>query len=103
MKSTIRIDIDFETNEPIIEIVCDRSSNDLRDKMLSQFLQSFGGDSSWAKFNYDRFHDQVGIQRAYLRPITRGTFPQEGKAMLEQHQLNVNHNVPGTPVTTSQE
>lgn len=98
MKSSIRIDIDFETNEPVIEIICDKSSNDLRDKMLSRFLEMFGGDSSWAKFNFSsNYADTEGnrISKSYLRPIARNSFPEEGVAMLRQHKLNVERQVYG--------
>lgn len=97
MKSTIRIEMDFNSNEPVLEIRCDANSPDLRDKTLKHFLDSFGGDSSWAKFNFLPYSDS-GYPAAQLRPITRGTFPTEAEAMLEQHRLNVQHNITGTPI-----
>lgn len=97
MKSSIRIDVDFETNEPIIEIKCDRQSDILADKMLSFFLEKFGGDSSWAKFMFSS-RSEMGNNIATLRPITRTTFPIEAEAMLEQHRLNVKNNISGTPM-----
>lgn len=97
MKSTIRIEMDFNSNEPVLEIRCDANSPDLRDKTLKHFLDSFGGDSSWAKFNFLPYTQDYPI--AQLRPITRGTFPTEAEAMLEQHRLNVQHNITGTPIT----
>lgn len=40
MKSTLRIEFDYDNNEPFIEIKSDNSSDDMRDKMLRYFLQS---------------------------------------------------------------
>lgn len=97
MKSTIRIEIDFDTKEPIIEIVCDTTSDDLRDKMLHHFLQEFRGCSSWAKFNFAS-HYTPDKQRAFLRPITNSQFHVEGMSMLEQYRLNRDNQMIGTAV-----
>lgn len=39
MKSTIRIEFDFNTNQPVLRIKSDFESDDLRDQMLKNFLE----------------------------------------------------------------
>lgn len=39
MKSSIRIEFDFEKKEPVLQIKLDKSSDDLRDQMLSAFVE----------------------------------------------------------------
>ena len=40
MKSKIRIEFDFDTKEPVLQITTDCESDDLRDKMLKSFLEA---------------------------------------------------------------
>lgn len=52
MKSRITIEVDFENgNQPVIQIV-QRFSDDVRDKLISEFLHSLGGQSSWCKLDH---------------------------------------------------
>jgi hypothetical protein len=54
MKGKLLIGVDFSNNnEPIIEIIVDHASTDLRDKMLKSFVQSLGGDSNVLKIEFD--------------------------------------------------
>lgn len=50
MKSRITIDVDTD-NQPVIRIEY-VDSEDVRDKLVKRFLQSFGGSSTWALFYY---------------------------------------------------
>lgn len=50
MKSKITIDLD-EDNQPII-LIDYVHSEDVRDKMVKKFMESFGNDSCYAKFGY---------------------------------------------------
>lgn len=54
MQSKIRIEFDFETKEPILEIALDKNSSDLRDKMLHNFAQkaSCGGSRLYMTYRY---------------------------------------------------
>lgn len=52
MKSRITIEVDFENdNQPVIQIV-QRFSDDVRDKLISEFLHALGGQSSWCKIDH---------------------------------------------------
>jgi len=51
MKSKLTIDLD-ENNQPIIHIYYEETE-DVRDKMVKRFLETFGGDSSWAEFTFE--------------------------------------------------
>lgn len=61
MKSKIAIDLDFD-NQPIIEINY-LPSEDVRDKMIKKFLESFGVSSVWARLKYE------GENLCILRPV----------------------------------
>lgn len=50
MKSRISIDVDID-NQPIIKIEYS-PSEDVRDKLVKKFLETFGSESSWAQFYY---------------------------------------------------
>lgn len=68
MKSKITIDLDWD-NQPIIKIEYNES-DDVRDKMVKRFLETFGGDSCWALFNFANTVDNLTANRnAKLRPI----------------------------------
>lgn len=52
MRSTIKIEINFEEgNLPVIEVI-NISSDDVRDKLISVFLQSLSHTSRWCKIIY---------------------------------------------------
>lgn len=53
MTSKITIEIDFDTAVPYIRVLHDRNSDDVRDKMVSQFRQKLGGTSSWCRVRFD--------------------------------------------------
>lgn len=50
MKSRITIDVDID-NQPIIKIEYS-ASEDVRDKLVKKFMETFGGDSRWAEFYF---------------------------------------------------
>lgn len=97
MKSRISIDVDHD-NQPIIKIEYSES-DDVRDKLVKRFLESFGGDSCWATFN---FYDSPTIHQsnnvlnthAIIRPINTYDIPElaedvnyKAKFHLEQREL----------------
>lgn len=73
MKSKLSIDLD-EDNQPIIEIIW-RESDDVRDKMVKKFLESFGDRSTLAQFNYTEGPSD-GRAVAKIRPIDESTYEQ---------------------------
>ncbi len=80
MKSRISIDLD-ELNNPIIKIEYNQS-DDLRDVVVKRFLESFGGDSQWAKFNFKGNVLDIENQTAYISPIKPFDLPEECKQMM---------------------
>jgi hypothetical protein len=59
MKSTIKIEMDFEEKKPVIEIK-NISSEDTRDSLVSYFTQSFqGSGSAKIKFHYLNEDDPI--------------------------------------------
>lgn len=87
MQSKITIEVDFDNNnEPVIQLLV-RSTDDIRDKLLRNFIERLGGQSSWCKI-YCAYTNEP-FQRWKLFPITEDEFKKEGEAMLEQHRLNL--------------
>jgi hypothetical protein len=82
MKSKIQIDIDHD-NQPIIRIDYIQSE-DVRDKMVKRFLETFGSEVCWAKFQYEGHGvDLIGVNsRAIVRPICAYDLPEESKTMV---------------------
>lgn len=79
MKSKIRIEIDHD-NQPIIRINY-VSTDDVRDKLVKKFLESFGSQSCWAKFHFNN-ETHVNLNNvATIRPICAYDLPEEVKIM----------------------
>lgn len=75
MKSKITIDVDHD-NQPVIKIEY-VTSEDVRDKLVKKFLETFGGSSCWAEFYFvndaqNMSHAVHGQNNstALVRPIT---------------------------------
>lgn len=66
MKSRITIDVDHD-NQPIIKIEYSHSE-DVRDKLVKKFLESFGSQSTFANFFYTGVGDPN--HEAKIRPIS---------------------------------
>lgn len=83
MLSKIWIDLDHD-NRPIVCIEY-AQSEDIRDKMVKRFLDTFGADGYWAKFRYDRIasNNQPGSVGAVIRPIHPEELPHEADFMRE--------------------
>ena len=91
MNSKITIEIDFENgNEPVIQIIS-RKSDDIRDKLISLFLERLGGFSSWCKITCvtsSVSEEPIkNFQKWRISPIRKTQFKAEGEALLEQHRL----------------
>lgn len=68
MKSKVTIDIDWD-NQPVIRIEYNES-DDVRDKMVKRFMESFRGDSCWATFTFENTVSNLTANRhAIIRPI----------------------------------
>jgi len=83
MKSRITIEVDFEKgNRPFLQVLR-RQSSDVRDSLISQFIQDLGHDSTWCSIQYDNeFEDEIGkVQRWKIKPITRNQLTDELKLM----------------------
>lgn len=83
MKSKLTIDL-AEDNQPIIRIEYN-PSEDVRDKMVKRFLETFGGASCWARFQYIDWAyapDNPILNRvAELRPLSPDQLQENGKEM----------------------
>lgn len=75
MKSRISIDVDYD-NQPVIKIEY-YESEDVRDKLVKKFLETFGG-SCWAQFFYRQGVDALKSNNlAFVRPICAYDLPKE--------------------------
>ncbi len=86
MLSRISIDVDYD-NKPIIKIEYE-DSPDVRDKLVKNFLQAFGGSSCYATFFYDdslwtRDQDK---HKAIIRPIHPHDLLEQSKTMALEGQ-----------------
>ncbi len=84
MQSRISVEVDFQNNNlPIIQILR-KDSNDVRDKLVSAFLQSLQHTSRWCKITYvgglDSNQIEVGDQWK-ISPITPQELPEEMRLM----------------------
>lgn len=70
MKSKITIDMDWD-NQPIIKIEYNESE-DVRDKMVKRFMETFGSDSYFATFFFDNTISEMterANRKAQIRPL----------------------------------
>lgn len=71
MKSRITIEVNFdEGNLPVIQILS-QHSDDVRDKLISSFLQSLAHTSRWCKIVYMGNYSVYGTKEAELNPVHR--------------------------------
>lgn len=92
MKSRITIELDFgNNNTPVIQIL-HSDSDDVRDKLISNFAEMLGG-SSWCQI---KWLDSANIDsralglpdRIHITPIHPAKFKEQAALMLEQDRLN---------------
>lgn len=89
MNSRITIEVNFEdNNRPVIQIL-QRKSDDVRDNLLSSFLQSLHG-SSWLNIsciqNVNELNDMDKFNRWFIRPIPPEDFAEQAFYMLHQYK-----------------
>ena len=83
----MRIAVDFSrSNEPILEILIDHESADLRDQLLKSFCQSLGGGSNILKMEFDNVASMtMGMKSRY---VIRAIPPYRNLLELEHPELN---------------
>jgi len=91
MTSRITIEVDFENNnQPMIRVIQDRSSDDVRDKLLKYFAEKLGYASTWLKVKFPQYGPENALIYT-IHPITPEQLEEEAKIMMEQVR------VAGTP------
>jgi len=89
MESRISIELDFSNgNVPVIQIL-QQNSDDVRDKILKNFLEQFGGGSSWLKIRWAEFNPMgESINKIDITAIKPDELKVEAETMIEQYRLN---------------
>lgn len=83
MQSRITIEVDFENgNRPVIQILS-AASDDVRDNLISSFLQSLQHTSRWATFEYKGPYEKSsgdGVKhRWFIKPVAPAELTEELK------------------------
>lgn len=92
MKSRISIALGAN-NQPVIKIEYSESE-DVRDILVKQFLEGFGGDSCWAAFNFyesptiHKFNGQENTH-AILTPISSYDIPELAEELAEKSKFHL--------------
>lgn len=85
MKSRITIEVNFdEGNLPVIQIINVHNSDDVRDKLISSFLQSLQHTSRWCKILYignASYDERERIDRWHIVPIKPAEINSEMELM----------------------
>jgi hypothetical protein len=87
MKSKISIDMDWD-NQPIIRIEYNES-DDVRDKMVKRFMETFAGDSYFATFFFDNSISEMTEKvnrKATIRPLKPSQLGQHWEAMRDSQR-----------------
>src|ERR1700722_7338271 len=79
MKSKITIDFDLD-NQPVIKIEYS-ASEDVRDKLVKKFLETFGGESRWCEFYYLNASKEGVNSTSLIRPISPFQTIEKSKAI----------------------
>lgn len=91
MKSRITIEIDFENgNQPVIQIL-QRNSEDVRDKLLSSFLQSLQHTSRWVRINYKGSTQDWGAEADVRTWCLSSITPQQLEEEIKLMQATLEH------------
>lgn len=88
MKSRITIEVDFNNgNQPVLQILKSVNSDDVRDKLVSNFTQQLGG-SSWCQIKWDENQPPTDFQRIFISPIKPEDLKNQSEIMLSQYMIN---------------
>lgn len=79
MKSRITIEVDFDNgNEPVI-VLNHQKSDDVRDKLLSSFIEKFEHQRAWCQVHY--MGERLNGTQFNIIPIQPKDFVEQGKLM----------------------
>ena len=97
MKSRITIEVDFENNNrPVIQII-HKKSDDVRDNLLSAFLEQFGGQSSWCHIKWAQSYEgetpDSSFARIFITPILPERLKEQASVMIDQAGLGDRYEV----------
>jgi hypothetical protein len=100
MLSKITIEVDFANNNmPIIRLLV-RNSDDIRDKLLKQFIYKLPSQSAWCKIQFINGMPETSVnydaQQYSITPLTVDDLKPESELMLKYHQT-IFSNVKKTP------
>lgn len=90
MTSKITIEVDFDTTTPYIRVLHDRLSDDVRDKLLTQFIHKLGLTSKWCKIRFDNV-GLNGVPLFTISPITPEEMKEEAELMASEGQRLLTH------------
>ena len=98
MKSRITIEVNFdEGNLPVIQVLS-QDSDDVRDKLISSFLQSLQHTSRWCKIEYRGNRSKFAPPMDFDEPIHCWHIiplkPKEIKAEIKLMQATLNEKFP---------
>lgn len=79
MKSKITVDVDHD-NQPVLKIEYG-ASEDVRDKLVKKFLETFGGESRWAEFFHVDGNKEIFSSTALVRPLSPFNTIEHSKMM----------------------
>lgn len=88
MLSRISIDVDSD-NQPIIKIEY-KHSDDVRDKLVKKFMESFGSFSCFATFFFHSPPQEQSNSVAHVRPLPIQEFKYHVDEMKRMHDAYVN-------------
>ena len=81
MKSRITIEVNYDQNrQPMLQII-QEDSQDVRDGLVADFLQSLGHTSRWLKIEFKLWDEQNQKRWWTISPITMEQLPDEMKLM----------------------
>jgi hypothetical protein len=84
MKSRVSVDVDID-NQPIIKVEY-TPSDDVRDKLVKTFLETFGSGSSWTRITFQYVPDAPVINNTiFIRPIPPRALGKESEEMNNMH------------------
>lgn len=90
MNSSIKID--FADNgkglQPLIRVLL-VSSDDPRDKLLSTFFQSLGGESNWLSVRFDGFEGNPKREYISIYPVTSGELEETVNIISQRIEVGV--------------
>lgn len=86
MKGRITVEIDFENgNRPVIQLLHSPDSDDVRDKLINNFLETMR-QSHWCRFEF--INGNHSFNRYYISAIPLQKVKEQAIEMHEQYEKN---------------